>query len=310
MRDDAAAAARRIVEEVLARHGQGDALETEMVAAPKPADHVDEAAEAPAPPAGSDRDEPDDEPAQGERSDAETELLAAAGDAASVAAQIARRIVAEALAEADQPIGQAPADGLQGPQPEVSVRGVPAEGLPVEDEPTVGIELPSEPADTDDPAPRGAVPEVTPAADTPARDSAEEIVRRIVADVQSEASTPVEEPATPGSPGPDPDTTVMLEEQRPATETAALPQHQPVAVGAPPATRSGAVPAPGPATAAGRELEGWAKPMNPEPSVTTAPVDGAPRTLRWLLASLLGAVALAVLFPLAVAALRALVAMD
>jgi hypothetical protein len=102
----------------------------------------------------------------------------------------------------------------------------------------------------------------------------------------------------------------MLEQQRPETATAALPQRHSVAVGATPEAWADEAPASAPTVVPGRELEGWATPLPPEPSVAAPAQEGAPRTLRWLLASLLGAVALAVLFPLAVAALRALVAMD
>ena len=353
MSDDAAAAARRIVEEVLARHGQGEAPATDTVATPTPAGPADEAAVEPTPP---DPNGLVDAPAQGDRPDAETELLAAAGEAASAASRIARRIVAEALAEADQQHAQESAGGGQGPQPEASVSGVPAEGLPVEDEQTVGIEVPKKPTDTDDPPARGPAPQMAIAAETPEPDpgSAAEIVRRIVADVQAEAfqsadesspsadesspsaeepSGPAEKPGTSadehdrsdvgaatspeqddaspgGAHGPEPDTTARLAEQRPETATAALPQHHSVAVGARPDTGFETAPAPVPTAVPGRELEGWATPLSPGPSVAKASQDSAPRTLRWLLASLLGAVALAVLFPLAVAALRALVAMD
>jgi hypothetical protein len=350
VRDDAAAAARRIVEEVLARHGHGDAPATETVATSEPTpptEQVDQASER------SDRDEPDDSPERPddspERPDAETELLAAAGDAATAAAQIARRIVAEALAEAEQSRSERPAGDLEDAQPEVSVHGVPAEGLSAEDEQTVGIEMPNEPTDSDDPPTGGPAPETAAPAEGPDPEpgSAAEIVRRIVADVQSRASTPAEEPATPaeepapgaedharpdseattppdedarspdeddappgGARGPEPDTTAMLEQQRPETATAALPQRHSVAVGAKPEAWADEAPASAPTVVPGRELEGWATPLPPEPSAAAAAQDGAPRTLRWLLASLLGAVALAVLFPLAVAALRALVAMD
>ena len=338
MRDDAAAAARRIVEEVLARHGQGVEPATGTVSIPvmlNPTGEVDEEPEPSARRERSDGEEADHAPDGIERPDAGTELLAAAGDAASAAAQIARRIVAEALAEAEQPSAESSAVEREDPQPEVAVHGVPAEGLVVEDEQTVGIEVPNDPADADHPtdsddtkaadAPStpGAPPESVPSADAPASGSVEEIVRRIVADVQSEAPTPEaptpeEWPAANGPVAPDAepesrwetDTTAMLEEQRPETDTAALPQQQSVAVGAPSEPRSGAAPAPASAAVPSRELEGWATPLRPEPGLVTAPVEGAPRTLRWLLASLLGAIALAVLFPLAVAALRALVAMD
>jgi hypothetical protein len=366
VRDDAAAAARRIVEEVLARHEQEADAAPDTVAIPVPTPPAGETAERPAP---SDPQEPADTHAQDDRPDAETELLAAAGEAASVASRIARRIVAEALAEADERAAQAPGGDRREPQPEVSVRGVPAEGLPVDDEQTVGIEVTEQPADTEDPPARGAAASASAGTATPAPGSAAEIVRRIVADVQAEASTPPadepssqpeepgaaadepssqpEEPGAPAdepssrteapapeaeeharrdvgsgtppdedggslspAPEPKPDTTAVLEEQRPATTTVALPQQQAVGVGARPVAGFDGDPAPAATAASGRELEGWATPRTPGPSVTTASQDISPRTLRWLIASLLGAVALAVLFPLAVAALRALVAMD
>lgn len=350
MREDAAAAARRIVEEVLAHHGHGDAPVSETVATPVPSAPADEASPdgAPAPP---DRDGSAGEPARNEEHEAETELLAAAGDAASVAAQIARRIVAEALADAQPPTGRPAVDDLHDTGPEVSVRGVPAEGLSVEDERTVGIEVPDEPAAAEGPSARGVASEPTEPAEAvapaPTPGSAAEIVRRIVADVQTEATPPADEAGAPAdesptpadesttavgeparadagdatspdedgtAPGdsrrPEPDTTAVLHEQRPETATAALPQQHSVTVGAPLEARAGGEAAPAAAARSGRELEGWATPLRPDPSDVASSPEGAPRTLRWLLASLLGAVALAVLFPLAVAALRALVAMD
>ena len=333
MRDDAAAAARRIVEEVLARHGQGDEPATGTVSIPVTSNPTDDVGEEPEPSARHER--PDDEvthhtPAGTERPEVQTELLAAAGEAASAAAQIARRIVGEALAEAEQRSSGSSAGEREDPRPEVAVRGVPAEGLAVEDEQTVGIEVSADAADTDHPAdsvdamaanapsPPGTPPETVPSAEAPASGSVEEIVRRIVADVQSEAPTSEEGTAAQGRAAPDDEpesrwatgTTAMLEEQRPGTDTAALPQHQSVAVGAPSERRAETPAAPAATAVPSRELEGWAAPMSPEPGLVMPPAEGAPRTLRWLLASLLGAVALAVLFPLAVAALRALVAMD
>ena len=308
MRDDAAAAARRIVEEVLARHGQGEEPADDTVAVPNPTNPAtEEAAEGPSAP---DRSEPVEAPVQGEHRDADTELLEAADDAASAASQIARRIVAEVLTAADeQHDAPAPAGDRDDAWPDASVRGVPAEGLSVEDEQTVGIEVVSKPTDVEDPPAREAAASTSP--DTSQPTSAAEIVRRIVADVQAEAPPPSDEDG--GSPaaehGPEPDTTAVLEEQPAETATAALPQHHSVGVAARPETGSDPAPATAPA-APSRELEGWATPLSPGPSAATTSPDPAPRTLRWLLASLLGAVALAVLFPLAVAALRALVAMD
>lgn len=290
MREDAAAAARRIVEDVLARHGQGGQPPGE--GSPEPSDHVAPAdgaaaSEEAAPGATLPADTGSEEVAEPEtgtlREPADTELLGSADEATSDAARIARRIVAEALADAEHPPDLAPPPAA----PDDAAR---ADG-PAGDEPA--------------PAPAGA----------------EEIVRRIVADVQADADDaapavvvgpePTDETATDDAEPGDQDTAGVLRERSgPTTE---LPEREALAVGAPAGARVGdTTPAdePAPVAPLRRPLEGWAVPADPATPSAPQAGDAPPRTLRWLLASLLGAVALAVLFPLAVAALRALVTMD
>lgn len=281
MGDDAAAAARRIVAEVLDRH----AGEEGPPAPPAEQDGP------PAPPA--EEDEPtvalpsptQDQPAHGH----EPEPVPT--ETATDAARIARRIVEEVLASGP-PAGSEPSDA-EAAGVEASVRGVPPEGLSVEDEQTVHIQVPEAPV---------------PPADAP--ESAAEIVRRIVADVQT-GERPAE-PASQDPTKPRDEATVTLDpseasdEEEPGEEPVSdAPVGEPVGL----AAAGAAAPAAGPAA---RPLVGWAEPAPVDPEPAPPPVEdtSSSRTLRWLLASLLGAVALAVLFPLAVAALRALVALD
>lgn len=331
--EDAAAAARRIVEEVLARRGgpqEGpsgtagtpdtgrDPVAAEAAAADDvaTADDVTESVASTSP-----------EPAAGPGS-ARPEAPAGRPEEVSEAQRIARRIVDEVLAD----------------EAEVTVRGVPRDGLPVEGERTAKIEVdPHPPGETTQRVPGGSGAAAPPGAasrqsgavgadglpagpvedhadaeapsgragrargPSPDPDSADEIVRRIVADVQAEdppgtAELPVGMTHDSGDPGAaiaeDDGTTRVVPRTGKKREAPSESTSGPLAL-----TDDGE-PAPT------RPLVGWAPPPEPEPTgAAEVPEDPAPRALRWLLASLVGAVALAVLFPLAVAALRALVSL-
>lgn len=277
MGDDAAAAARRIVAEVLDRHAGEDGPPAPPTDSPAGEDEPTVALPSPT----------QDEPTHGQAAVREPD----SADAATDAARIARRIVEEVLASGP-PAGTGP-PGEDAAGVEASVRGVPPEGLSVEDEETVHIQVSAAPV---------------PPADAP--DSAAEIVRRIVAEVQTgeqPAETASEDRGQPRD-----EATLTLDASEAAGEEGPDEASDPdVPVGEPVglAVAGAAAPAAGPAF---RPLVGWAEPAAADPHPVPPPVEdsGSSRTLRWLLASLLGAVALAVLFPLAVAALRALVALD
>lgn len=289
MREDAAAAARRIVEDVLARHGQGgpppgDSTEpSDDVATADESAASEEAAPSATLPLDTGSEEVAEPVTEAPSEPADTEVLTSADAAASDAARIARRIVAEALGDAEHP-------------PDVAPPPAARDDAPGQDAPT---------GDAPAPAPTGT----------------DEIVRRIVADVQADADDaasggvvagpePPDEAASDDAEPADPDMASVLGERSNPTTT--LPARESLAVGAPAGARVGDAPAAdesAPLAPLRRPLEGWAAPADPAPGAP--PIgDAPPRTLRWLLASLLGAVALAVLFPLAVAALRALVTMD
>lgn len=331
--EDAAAAARRIVEEVLAR--RGGPQEGPSGTAGTPGTGRDTVAAEAA--AADDVDAADvvtervvstpPEPAAGPGS-ARPEAPAGRPEEVSEAQRIARRIVDEVLAD----------------EAEVTVRGVQRDGLRVEGERTAKIEVDPHhpPGETTQRVPGGSGAAAPPGAasrqsgavgadglpagpvedrtdaeapagragrargPSPDPDSADEIVRRIVADVQSEdppgtAELPVGMTHDSGDPGAaiaeDDGTTRVVPRTGKKREAPSESTSGPLAL-----TDDGE-PAPT------RPLVGWAPP-EPEPtSAPEVPEDPAPRALRWLLASLVGAVALAVLFPLAVAALRALVSL-
>lgn len=288
MGDDAAAAARRIVEEVLRRHGAAaDAGASGPVAEPRA-----EAAGDPTPAASTDGSTP-------------ATTGAGVGEAATEAARIAHRIVAEVLAGAAQ--AAAPSSGEPGPpRREAPLGGVSADGLVADDERTVQIEVAADAmASSTGPEAAGghgpsnggasgtAAPSRAPDPTGPpgaAPGSAADIVRRIVAEVQEE-----DRPGSSASPA-------QIERTRHVEEVPAVPGGESVPVAAGPQAAEQGV--------AARPLVGWATPAEPVPD--GAPVDesGGAKTVRWLLASLLGAIALAVLFPLAVGALRALVSLE
>ncbi len=340
MGEDAAATARRIVEEVLARAGSGP---------------TDAGADASAPAV---RRTPPATPA--------IPAAAHGGRGPSEAERIARRIVEEVLeaateAGADLSVSGVPRGGLSAPGEQTAEIVAPPAETPPSDPPaaTRRVQRPTAsvpPVDAGGTSPPGGPPDPTPppVPGVAEEDSADDIVRRIVADVQAErlpefgarddtaATTRLpgvapQEPAEvttrlpdaadePASPQAvlDPGTVEMPLGGGPDAagpergETAGGTSTQVVAgPDGTPVPDDGAVPgAPGRVDAVDdaparplRPLVGWADP--PEPVEVAAPEDDEPaaRTLRWLLASLLGAIALAVLFPLAVAALRALVSM-
>lgn len=284
MGEDAAATARRIVEEILDRDATaGGSAGSGSEARPEPA-----STPGPDAPTGMTPGAP-----------------GAAGDAGprdgAQAARIARRIVEEALARAEEAVDAGPAT------PGRSASGADGSGggLAVDEERTVPIEASSQQqvAEAPDPA--------SPPA--PGTGSAADVVSRIVAEVQEPDADAADGDASSG-PARSQRPTVPLRTAgaEPVDSTAGTApatgtyQQEPVPATAPP----------GPAGhATGDPLTGWAAPAagaEPAAAPGPAPVDepGSARTLRWLLASLLGAIALAVLFPLAVAALRALVALD
>jgi hypothetical protein len=361
--EDARAAARRIVEEVLAAHGQAATTEDAFIAVTAPAD--------PEVPVG---DRPDEDPfaTVDPRMDAAagTGLPDALADRPSRA--VARRIVEEVLAahaaaerDVELPAPAAEADGPP-PLPEaVPVQPVPGRDAVVPGAPAseVAVELPTEPEP-------GAI-----------ADDAASIARRIVADVLADAEARAEAARTadhevggpPAIPADDPEATQALlaaetPDEEPAAEddaeaTVALPavdEPTPSAEPVPTAADTPADDAPVRGTSSDDTPDDVAeetpdlRPADADTTVPLAPdhpdasarpaspplerrVDGGvedegavatlpPRTdasaevttpvpvtepqsrrTHWLLASILGAVGLAVLLPLAVAALRSLV---
>jgi nicotinate-nucleotide--dimethylbenzimidazole phosphoribosyltransferase len=371
--EDAAAAARRIVAEVLERHGQARA----PVESSAPAEH-DSAGSAASP-------SPRAEPSRG------SGLVAASDDAAAIARRIVDEVLAQAVAmdpaasptvevarEAQRLVDEPDEPAVPSPV-EAHVEHVPADGLSAGDE--------------------TATVEVEVVADVPEADatSAADIVRRIVAEVTAAAPTspPEDAPSAPPETTPASEDAATSEAPEEPTDRDAREEEPPPA---PPASRreptreldpSAADPdatapapsgAPGPddraATAGPTESEPTqqvpVRRPDPEPEVTREvpqaatgvslletegatdvvdePVPGAsvpaadepgfeavvyapvspsedeapgppgpdpsadekepkPHTLRWLLTSILGAIALAVLLPLAVGALRSLVAL-
>jgi hypothetical protein len=379
--EDARAAARRIVEEVLAAHGQAATAEAVDTVAPVPAP-----VDAPASADGG----PDDEPFStvDPRMDAVPEAALPDALAERPSRAVARRIVEEVLAahaaaerEVDLP---APAAEAAGPPPLPDA--IPVQPIPGRDAVVPGV-----------PASAAAVEVPTePDAGTVADDAAS-IARRIVADVladaearvgEERASAPVESDGPPAIPADDPEATQALVateapeeddadatqalvavdepedlgpeatsetdatialpaagEPPPSTEPADEPPADAPLVDGPPvdAAPVGAAAATvdrqpddadttvplvteGPSTdarAASSAVDHWVDeeaddrravatlpPRTDASAEVTTPVPAAePPTRRthWLLASILGAIGLAVLLPLAVAALRSLV---
>jgi hypothetical protein len=225
--EDARAAARRIVEEVLAAHGQAATTEDVDVVSPVPAPVDVEVF------AGGG---PDDRPPStvGPRTDAvpESALPDALADRPSRA--VARRIVEEVLAahaaaerEVELPAPAAEADGPPPLPDAIPVQPVPGRAAVVPGVPAsaVAVEVPTEPD-------AGSV-----------ADDAASIARRIVADVladaearagEERASTPAEGGGPPTIPADDPQATQALltdevPEETPAADDADVAQHDPEA---------------------------------------------------------------------------------
>lgn len=354
MSEDAAAAARRIVAQVLQEHAHGP--ERQAPVPPEVAE--DEVA----------NDEVDGEPAP--QGDATSERPTPA-EPLTDAARIARRIVDEVLAAAPPAGAEAPPPE-PGPAVEVRVEDVPAEGLPASGDAAAEVEVVADVPDGEGLSAaaivRRIVAEVTDASDEeedgpppppPRREPTRELEMTGGAGVESEParhgpaepsaleteptrevpehrqpprehgeppsidapesrlgpeSVPVfePEPEPEPEPGPEPEVAADLEPETGEAE----PSLWPGAARAQEAAGSRVSvlepePAGFEATVPTGDMPRIAPPPAPEPQ--DEPGDGdreaKPHTLRWLLTSILGAVALAVLLPLAVGALRSLVSL-
>jgi hypothetical protein len=323
---DARAIARRIVEQVLA----------EAEAAPTVSDaatgrQVSEDEPTVAVPAPTIEARVEDVPAEGvpaqEDTTVDVEVVAEVPDEGSLsAAEIVRRIVADVTAgatagDATAPPGDTPATAGDAPAPTADTPAPTADtaatsgdtlatGAPAERDATVDED---EDEDPPPPPPRRSEPtrELDPRGDVPSAGGAGSL-----------ETEPTREVPARGNPGEyEPTREVAIQTERPR-EDDAEPRSGGVTlldVPAPPAEPEASTPEasyePAPVEEPGFEAVVTAPPperFEPLAAPVDPPVDreAKPHTLRWLLTSIVGAIALAVLLPMAVGALRSLVSLS